>query len=175
MLPFVYAEMDRRDEAAAAFEDLAIGDFAAVLAADRIQVVRLLTLAMAAEVAAYLQDTSRARLLYRLLSPFSGCVAVVPPGISAMMTIDHCLGRLAATFGQSELAETHFQRSLAQCERDGAVTLVPRTQLAYAQLLRIELDRPDRADAVATDALDRSADLGLGHPQVLRPLAQGDR
>jgi hypothetical protein len=62
-------------------------------------------------------------------------VAVVPTGISAMMTIDHCLGRLAATLGQSELAETPFQRSLAQCERNGAVTLVPapswRTRRCY--------------------------------------------
>lgn len=171
---FLQAESGDLQGAAQAFGQLADAAFADLRADDPIQVSHLLRLGLLAETAATLRDTERARVLYRQLTPFTGRLVVAPPGITAMTTVDHCLGRLAAVLGEHEQAIAHFESAVAGTNHMGAVTLLPRTQLAYAQLLRGLTDRAREAEALEDAALRRSAELGLGHPAHLLPdIARG--
>lgn len=166
-LPFLYAELDRGEEAAGALEQVTARGYEHVLEAGN-RALHLLALGMLAETVAHLGDAARARELYTLAVPFAGRLVVVPPGITAITTVDHCLGRLAATLDDDDRAAAHFEDALRRCDEITAPVLAPRTQLAYSGLLRRRGDIPG-ADALTIEALKASARLGLAHPPALMP------
>lgn len=134
MQPLAHVKLGETDRAREAFEQLAKDRFATVFDGDRIGVIRLVGLAVFAETAASLGDVENARVLHEMLSPYAGRLAVVPPGVTAVTTVDHCLGRLAAARGNGEAARGHYEDALDQCRRAGAIMLAQQTQDAAGQL-----------------------------------------
>jgi hypothetical protein len=128
----VYAKLGESDHARDAFEQIAEDGFATAFDRDRIGVVRLLGLATLAETAAHLGDEANARVLYGLLAPYAGRLVVVHPGLTAVTTVDHCLGRLAATYGDDRAAQAHHRDALDRCRRSGATALAQQTREATA-------------------------------------------
>lgn len=132
--PLAQVKLGAHDEARRAFDELADDHFAAVLDADRIGVIRLVGLAALAETAACLGDADRAAELYERLRPYAGALAVVHPGVTAVATIDHCLGRLAATLGADVAARDHLSDALTWCRRYEVASLAPATEEALRGL-----------------------------------------
>jgi hypothetical protein len=83
-----------------------------------------------------------ARELYDRLEPV-GHMMVWNSAV-AYNSIDHYLGGLAATLGEDEKAESHFERAIATAERGKAPLWLARTLLWYGRLLHRSGDR-DRA------------------------------
>jgi DNA-binding CsgD family transcriptional regulator len=79
---------------------------------------------------------------------------------------DRYLGMLAATLGESERAEAHFERAIELNERMGAVTWLAHTAYEYARLL-LARGRGERDGAGAL--LGKAAGLAeqIGMPALL--------
>ncbi len=69
-----------------------------------------------AEVCAWLADAETARVIYDQLAPYSGLHAIGLAATPYDGPVDLALGRLAATFGDPELARTHLRAALRACE-----------------------------------------------------------
>jgi len=115
------------------------------------------------EICATLRDRTRAPALYALLRPFAGRNAVVPfwPGFRG--AVDHYLGLLAATLGESDAAADHFDAALAMHERVGARPYLARTRHAYADLLLARGRTSDlaRARALLEEAVTAFDAIGM--------------
>ena len=163
LLPYLHRELGRREQAALAYAALDPDDFAALLTGGSTGVTHLFGLCLISDVACYLGDTERAPALYAALEPFSGRLAVIHPGLTAVAAVDQPLGQLSGLLGDHRRSEDHFQGALAQCGEIGAPTLGVRAQLAYAEALlaRGELTAERRAERLLADAGEAAADLGL--------------
>jgi DNA-binding CsgD family transcriptional regulator len=73
--------------------------------------------------------------------------------VSCYGAADRYLGMLAATLGESERAEEHFERGMELNRRMGAVTWLAHTEYEYARFLLARR----RGDPVQADALLREA------------------
>lgn len=94
-----------------------------------------MTLCLAAEVAAGLQHApttelaaARARL-QRDLAPRTGTFAVGTMFSAEFGPVDRSLALLASARGLDRLADRHFEKAVAACQRMGAVTWALRTQV----------------------------------------------
>src|SRR5262249_55572796 len=106
-IPLASGEDSRLDVARAAAE--------AVLALPRLNpVLELYARSGLALIAVRRRDAENARVLYELIEPQRGTASFFVP-----LTFDRLLGRLAATFGDVDLAASHFAAGLAFCERAG--------------------------------------------------------
>lgn len=100
-----------------------------------------------AEVAAWLGDEDSARVLYRLLTPYSGLQAVGLSHAPYEGPVDLALGRLAATVGDPGLARTHLRAALRQTE---VLHALPYQALVLAELAALgDRTSADRARALA--------------------------
>jgi hypothetical protein len=150
LLAVAHADAGRLEDAAAELDRLAAGGFAAVPRSW----TRPVTLALAAECAAVLDDRERAADLRPLLAPRRGQLLVVASGTSCEGAVDRYLGALAATTGDAEAAEEHFTAALALEQSVGGHALAVRTRLAHARALR---RGPREAGARAAAHLDAAA------------------
>jgi hypothetical protein len=82
-------------------------------------------------VAARVEDSEAARVLYELLEPFADQVAVTP--IGAPGAIAHGLGLLAATLGLDSVDE-YFAAAVATHERLRAPLLAGRARADWEQV-----------------------------------------
>jgi DNA-binding SARP family transcriptional activator len=82
-------------------------------------------------IAAQTGDAEAARALYGAIEPERGTASFFVP-----LSFDRVLGKLAATFGDFELAASHFEKGLAFCERAGYRPEHARTANDYAELSR---------------------------------------
>ncbi|HEX5192915.1 MAG TPA: AAA family ATPase [Solirubrobacteraceae bacterium] len=115
------------------------------------------TLTLLAEAAVELEDEARARLLYELLEPHSGTVAVVGAGTVCRGAIDGYLGVLAQTFGDRDRAVAHLDAAL-----DLNRALRAPLLLAYAQVeLASALGAGAPARALLREARVAAAQLGV--------------
>jgi hypothetical protein len=119
------------------------------------------TLALAAECAALLQDAERAALLRALLDRRRGQLLVVASGTSCEGAVDRYLGALAGTGGDAAAAEDHFAAAVALEEAAGGPALAVRTRIAHARVLRGPGGDRRRAEALLDAAESSAADLGL--------------
>jgi len=142
MLAHLCCELGRESEARAAFEDLAVNDFAD-LAGDE---EWLYGLSLLADVPAFLRDARRAATLYELLLPHSGLNAVTAP-IVGTGAVARTLGVLAATITRWADAGRHFESALAMNTEMGARPWVAHTYRNYASMLVARDGRGDRAKA----------------------------
>lgn len=115
-----------------------------------------------AEAVASLGDGTRATVLYELLEPYAGRIAVSPPDAAAG-AVARPLGMLAAMLGRREDAERHFEAAVALNERTGARPWVVLAEQDYASLLADSDESSDRARALelAGRALAGARELGM--------------
>lgn len=151
-------ELERADETRAAFERIAAEGFAAL----RYDNTWIHTLALLAEVCAYLDDARRAEWLYASLLPFEGRNAI-GGDIICLGAVAHYLALLARTAGRADDAERHFANALELNLRMGARPYVAQSQFEYARMLlarRAPGDR-DRAMELLDQAGRIATELGM--------------
>ena len=158
-LAYLYAELGRRDEAAAAFEPVAARGFAAI-ARDNQWLTRIATLA---DTCAFLGDVAHAGELHDLLLPYAERNVVMVEGWACFGSAARPLAALAATIGQWDDAEAHFQAAIDLNSRLGARPWLARTELAYAQMLLARCAKGDaeRAHDLLQSALATARSLGM--------------
>ncbi len=94
-----------------------------------------MTMTVLAEAAVILEDRPRARLLYELLSPHAGTVALIGAGAVCRGPLDGYLGVLALTTGERATALEHLRAAIEIERRLGAPLQLAYTQIDYAQAL----------------------------------------
>ena len=142
----------------------------AALAAEGLDAFRpslwLATLTYLTDACAALGDESMAALLYPELEPFAGANVMIGHLVCCYGAADRYLGMLAATAGDAERAEAHFERALELNRQMGAPAWVAHTAYQYACLLvRQGRDARERAQALAGDAARLAEQFGM---QALR-------
>jgi class 3 adenylate cyclase/tetratricopeptide (TPR) repeat protein len=157
-LALLYCELDRPEEARVLFDEL-VGDDLARLPRDWSW---LLAASACAAVCAYLGDTARAAVLYRLLAPYAGRFPT--PAAVAYPSVSHYLGLLSTALGRFDEAEGHFSAAAAIHERIGAPAWLARTRLEWARLLgtRGQPGDAERARELLGQARATARELGLG-------------
>ncbi|MDQ1490403.1 MAG: hypothetical protein QOJ23_2917, partial [Actinomycetota bacterium] len=100
-------------------------------------------------------------IIYDLLAPHHGLV--ITTGGACAGGADHYLGLLSRTLGRLDEAEAHFASAAALHERIAAPTLLARTRLEWAQMIRRRAGGADiRARDLLHQALGSAVELGLG-------------
>ncbi len=158
-LAILHCELGARDEARDAFERLAVGDFAGLPH----DAIRIASLAYLAEVCAWLEDATRAAVLYELLVPYAGRNIVFGAHTASFGSADRLLGMLAATRRRWEAAERHFEAALAFDARTGGRPWLARSRVEYAsmRLRRGEHGDRDRALELLAAATEAAGTLGM--------------
>jgi tetratricopeptide (TPR) repeat protein len=126
----------------------------------------LVAMALLAEIAAYLGDANRARLLYDLLRPYAGRQVVVGRALVCRGAVSHYVGLLAATMGRTADADAAFAAALELHERLGARVYAARTRRDWGRTLITRRDK-EHADAGRQhleQALAAFTALGLERP-----------
>src|SRR4051794_3507806 len=126
----------------------------------------LASLTYLADAAASLGDEAIAALVYPELAPLAGQTVMIGHLVAWYGAADRHLGKLAATLGERELAEEHFERAMELDRRTGGATWVAHTAYEHARLLltqgRRERDRAERLLGEATALADR-----IGMPALI--------
>ena len=129
-LALAYTHLDRRQEAAAIFEQLAADEFGR-LSRDEDWLVNL---GLLSEVCVYLGDPTHAQTALTLLTPFVELNAVAA-GELCLGCVARNAGRLAGLLGRRDEAKGHFETALEMNSRMGARPWLADTQADYAALL----------------------------------------
>src|SRR5204862_902844 len=95
----------------------------------------LASLTYLADACAALGDEPVAALVYPELEPLAGGNVMIGHLVECYGAADRYLGMLAATLGEWERAEAHFERALELNERMGARTWSAHTAYEYARVL----------------------------------------
>jgi DNA-binding CsgD family transcriptional regulator len=127
----------------------------------------LTTLAYLTDACSALGDEALAALVYPELEPFAGGNVMVGHLVSCYGAADRYLGMLAATLGERERAEEHFELAMELNRSMGAATWLAHTAYEFGRLL-LRSRRGDRA-AQAHALLGEAAGLAerIGMPALL--------
>ena len=155
----VYLQTGRPELAKPHVEAVAADDFAMVPRNS----IFLLTCTSVARIAGQVGALDAAEAAYQYAAPFddsfpfSGFGFEYPVGIG--------VGAAATALGWYDRAEGHFAKSLALCERAGAITYLAATQIHWAEMLRKRNETGDaaRARELAEAALATAERLGLAY------------
>lgn len=120
-------------------------------------------LAVLSELCAALGDPACAATLYDALRPFADRQVVLFMGTVYLGSAERYLGQLAATMGNGERAEAHFEEALRSNERVRARLWVAHTQLDWARMLlaRGGADATARAEELLGSCRATASELGL--------------
>lgn len=153
------AELGRIDEAQTELDALASDSFS-VFPKDANWMAAMAELT---ETVRILDDRLRAAELYRLLLPYRDRHLCAMRAVWSFGPVEDALGTLAATAGETQAAEEHFEAALSIEESWRALVWFVRTRFRYAQLLAERDGRGDseRARQLATRALADVRSLGL--------------
>jgi tetratricopeptide (TPR) repeat protein len=123
------------------------------------------TLVIVAWAADHLRDTATAARLYRDLLPLAGQHVTIGAGSVYLGAIDHVLGLLAATAGDSDAAVAHLEVAVADYERVGAPIFKALSAHRLSQVLSRGAipGHADRAAKLAEDAASVAIELGVAH------------
>jgi DNA-binding CsgD family transcriptional regulator len=116
----------------------------------------LATLTYLTDAATALGDERMAAVLYPELEPFAGTNVMIGHLVACYGSADRYLGMLAATLGEEERAEAHFERAIAMNREMGASTWLAHTAYQYGRLL---LAGDPRRRGRAAPYLDEAASL----------------
>jgi DNA-binding CsgD family transcriptional regulator/tetratricopeptide (TPR) repeat protein len=116
----------------------------------------LATLTYLTDAAAAVGDERMAALLYPELEPFAATNLMIGHLVACYGSADRYLGMLAATLGERDLAEDHFERAMAMNREMGASTWLAHTAFEYGCLL---LGGDRRRRGRAAPHLDEAAAL----------------
>ena len=124
---------------------------------------RSASLSYVAEVAFLLGDTDAAERLYELMSVYRHMTITIGLVTVCYGAASRYLGMLAATLGELDKAEAHFEHALEMNERMGARPWLAHAKAQYALLLRRRGRRGDtkRAEALANEASEIAAELDM--------------
>jgi DNA-binding SARP family transcriptional activator/tetratricopeptide (TPR) repeat protein len=158
VLGYIYARLERTDEADAVLQDLTSRD----LSSWHVDEEWLVSICLLAETCALLDDRERAARLYELLLPYGSLNAVAVPEL-ALGSAARPLGILASLLERFGDAARHFEEALHMDERMGARPWAAHTQAAYARsLLRRNADGDrKRADELMSQAEATYRELGM--------------
>lgn len=108
-------------------------------------------------------ETSYAKSLHRLFSPYEGHMVVLSWGVACLGAVDRYLGILEETMGQWDTSEAHFETAVALEDRISSPPLLARTCYWYARMLRARDDSGDRqrADGMLTRCTSIADELGM--------------
>jgi DNA-binding CsgD family transcriptional regulator len=122
----------------------------------------LASLTYLTDAATALGDETMAALLYPELMPHEGTNTLIGHMVACYGAADRHLGMLAATLGEWERAETHFERAIELNRRLGARTWIAHTAYEHGRmLLRRGRDQRDRADALLGEAGRLAEQIGM--------------
>ena len=121
----------------------------------------LTSLVYLTDAAAALGDAEAAALLYPELAPFAGGNVMIGHLVSCYGAADRYLGMLAATLGEAELAESHFERALDLNRAMAAGTWLAHTAYEYGRFLRSRRGDRARADALLGEAAALARRIGM--------------
>lgn len=114
------------------------------------------------DACAVLGDEAAAALIYPELEPLAGASVMIGHLVAFYGAADRYLGMLAATLGEWDRAEQHFERAIALDRRMGALTWLAHSLYEYARML---LTRPhgdrDRAATLLADAAELAERIGM--------------
>ncbi|MFZ0179340.1 MAG: AAA family ATPase [Candidatus Dormiibacterota bacterium] len=157
-LAVLHVELGRETHARAEFDEIAAHHFAG-LPLDNYWIFNM---SLLSEVACFLRDHDRARILYDGLLPYGERNAVgAPEGCTG--SVSRALGLLADLLLRPEDAIHHLEEALEQNERMGALPSVARTQCDLAAALIKRGGRSDRERAIELleKALRACDELGM--------------
>jgi DNA-binding CsgD family transcriptional regulator/tetratricopeptide (TPR) repeat protein len=106
----------------------------------------LASLTFLTDACAVLHDEATAALVYPALEPLAGTSVMFGQLVACYGAADRYLGMLAATLGEWERADEHFERAAELNRRTGMLTWLGHTLYQHARALRA---RGDRAGAAA--------------------------
>ncbi len=124
---------------------------------------RSASLSYVAEVAVLLGDADAAERLYELMSGYQHMTITVGIFTVCYGAASRYLGMLAATLGDFDKAEAHFEHALEMNERMRARPWLAHTQAQYALLLRRRGGRGDseHAETLANEAWKVAVELDM--------------
>jgi DNA-binding SARP family transcriptional activator len=157
-LASLLCELGREAECREIFEALAADDFTELPRDEE----WLFGMTLLAPICAALRDTSRAAVMWELLSPYAHRNALGVPEVSTG-SVSGSLGPLAATMGRWDEATRHFEDAIAMNTRMGARPWGARAQHDYAGML-LTRDAPEdrqRARELLALALETYRALGM--------------
>ena len=103
-----------------------------------------------------------AAIVYPELEPLAGTTVMIGHLVACYGAADRYLGMLAATLGEAERAEEHFERAMDQNRRMGASTWVAHTAYEYGRfLLGRGPGARDRAQALLGEAAGLAEQIGM--------------
>ena len=164
-MALVYQEQGRREEAQAAFDELAADGFTSLEGDFN---TRGIGIEMLAEVCCYLNDGPRAAVLYEKLLPLAEYCIVLGLATACTGSASAPLGKLATTLGRFDDAERHFEDAIAMNRKLRAPTWVAEAQLGYARMLLVRESPGDRARArgLLTLAFATARECGMAKLQA---------
>jgi DNA-binding CsgD family transcriptional regulator/tetratricopeptide (TPR) repeat protein len=122
----------------------------------------LATLVYLTDACAALGDEEMAAILYPELEGLEGSNVMIGHLVACYGAADRYLGMLAATLGEAERAERHFESALERNRSMAAPTWVAHTKYEYARfLLRRGNGNRDRAEALAGEAARLAEQAGM--------------
>ncbi len=124
---------------------------------------RSASLSYLAEVAVLVGDTEAAASLYELMSVYRHMTITAGVVTVCYGAASRYLGMLAATLGEFDKAEAHFEHALEMNQRMRARPWLAHTKAEYALLLRRRGGRGDseRAETLANEAWEIAAELDI--------------
>ena len=122
----------------------------------------LASLTYIADACAALGDAAVAALVYPELEPLSGTNVMIGQGVACYGSADRYLGMLAATVGEWERAEQHFEDAIALNRQMGTSTWLAHAEYEYARCLLARGGRDPKHVAALLDEAEQLADrIGL--------------
>jgi DNA-binding CsgD family transcriptional regulator len=122
----------------------------------------LATLTYLTDAAAALGDERMAAIVYPELEPFAGTNVMIGHLVACYGSADRYLGMLAATLGEPERAEAHFERAMRMNREMGASTWLAHTAYQYGRLLSGgDRERRERSGPHLAEAATLAAGNGL--------------
>jgi DNA-binding CsgD family transcriptional regulator len=122
----------------------------------------LASLTYLADACAAVGHERTASILYPELSAYTGTNVTIGYGVVSYGAADRYLGMLAATLGEQELAERHFDAALELNRAMGADTWLAHTAYEYGRmLLALNGDNGDRAGALLGEAASLAERIGM--------------
>ncbi len=156
-LAAVLAELGMEDEARRELARVAAEGIEAYRASLWLAALTYLTDASSA-----LGDERMAAILYPELEPFAGTNVMIGHLVACYGSADRHLGMLAATLGESERAEAHFERAMALDREMGASTWLAHSAYEYGRfLLAADRRRRGRAGAYLDEAAALAGRIGM--------------
>jgi hypothetical protein len=158
-LAYMYAGLDREEDARRELDALAAHDFDDIPR----DALWLSSLAMLSEVVTMLGDADRAQRLYDLLRPFA-TRNVVTFGVLCLGSVSRHLGMLATVTSQYADAGQHLRDALAMHAKLGSEIWTAYTKYNQAGLLvrRDEAGDREQADVLLGDVLTACGRYGFG-------------